>query len=89
MGLDQASIDVDLTVTLTEFVAHRDETAAPPLISSNHGTLCPAAGCVILVAKTGDGKTTFTVEAVLHAAAGIDYIGLSFPATSARPRRRK
>ena len=39
--------------------------------------MLPAGGWK-LVAKTGDGKTTMTVALVLHACAGIDYLGLSF-----------
>ena len=34
---------------------------------------------MILAAKTGDGKTTFVVELILHAAAGVEYLGLRFP----------
>ncbi len=76
--LDTASVDVDPTVTLAESIARKDETTSPPLIAATQGTLLPAAGTAILAAKTGDGKTTFVVELVLHAAAGRDYIGLSF-----------
>ena len=69
----------DPTVTLREFIDRRDETAAEPLIMTAQGSLLPAGGAAILAAKTGDGKTTFVVELVLHAAAGIDYLGLEFP----------
>jgi hypothetical protein len=68
----------DPTATFTEFVARKAETKEA-LVTSAEGTLLPAGGLVIHVAKTGDGKTTMTVEFVQHAAAGIDYLGLSFP----------
>jgi hypothetical protein len=74
---DEAS---DPTVTFAEFVANRDENAAEPLIATaEEGTILPPGGLAILSAKTGDGKTTWTVELVLHASAGTDYLGLSFP----------
>ena len=38
--------------------------------------MLPGGGLVILAAKVGDGKTTVTVEFVLHAGAGLEYLGL-------------
>jgi hypothetical protein len=71
----------DPTVTFAEFVERRDENAAEPLIqTSEQGTMLPAAGLAMLSAKVHDGKTTFgVVELVLHACAGVDFVGLSFP----------
>ena len=37
--LDTASVDADPTVTLGEFVAHRDETAAESLIEAEQGKM--------------------------------------------------
>lgn len=68
----------DPTVTFAEFVARADATR-DPIVTGEQGTMLPAGGLAILAAKTGDGKTTLTVEFAQHAAAGRDYQGLSFP----------
>jgi hypothetical protein len=68
----------DPTVTFAAFVATKGE-AQEPLITCEQGTLLPPGGLALLASKTGDGKTTWTVECVLHASAGRDYVGLSFP----------
>ena len=78
-SLSGEDVDADPTVTFAEFVASKDETSGEPLITAEQGTVLPPGGLVILAAKTGDGKTTLTVEFVLHASAGLDYLGLSFP----------
>jgi RecA-family ATPase len=69
----------DPTVPLSEFVASPDENVAEALATADEGTLAPAGGLIFLAAKVGDGKTTFTVQFVLHASAGIDFLGMSFP----------
>jgi hypothetical protein len=73
-----AVVDTDPTVTFAEFVGRRDETQQEALITCEQGTLVPAGGLVLLGATVGHGKTTFTVELVLHAVAGRDYLGFSF-----------
>lgn len=77
------SDDVSPSVTVREFVARRDENASEAIVEADQGKLLPAAGLAILAAKTGDGKTTLTLDLVLHAAAGLDYLELRFP----RPAR--
>lgn len=71
---------VDPTVTLEQFVASRDESSGQPLITSDHGTILPAAGLALFVSRPSAGKTTKAVDLLLHAAAGRDYLErLSFP----------
>ena len=72
-------VESDPTVTFAEFVARADEATSEPLIICSHGTLLPAGALVILGANVGHGKTTLTVELVLHAIAGRNYLGLTFP----------
>jgi hypothetical protein len=69
----------DPTVTYSEFVARVDENASEPLLVCDQGSafLCGSLG--LLVAKTGDGKTTLAVAFALHASAGLDFAGFSFP----------
>jgi hypothetical protein len=69
----------DPTVTFAEFIGRRDENTAAALVVAAEGTILPAGGLGILAAKVHDGKTTWAVEFVLHACAGVDYLGLSFP----------
>jgi hypothetical protein len=69
----------DPTVSFAEFVARRDEAQAEPLIACEQGAALPAGGLAILAATIGHGKTTWTVELILHACAGRDYLGLRFP----------
>jgi hypothetical protein len=67
LDLDTADAEQegDPSVTFPEFVGRRDETTAEPLVVSAQGAMAHAGGLVILAAKTGDGKTTLTVEFVL------------------------
>ena len=69
----------DPTVTLHEFVARKDESAHGPLVTAEQGTIVAAAGLVIFAARTAEGKTTMAVDFSLHAEAGLDYCGLTFP----------
>jgi AAA domain len=69
----------DPTVTFSDFVANRDDNAAEPLVEAAQGTVLPAGGFAILAAKVHDGKTTLAVEFILHASAGHDFLGLTFP----------
>jgi AAA domain/Toprim domain len=64
---------VDPTLTFTEFVARRDESTSGSLITCEQGTLLHAGGLAMLAAIVGHGKTTLSVELVLHAGAGLDY----------------
>ena len=70
---------VDPTVTLSEFVARVDESASEALMTCAQGNAYLRGSLGLLVAKTGDGKTTLAVAFVLHASAGIAFAGFSFP----------
>jgi hypothetical protein len=67
---------------LDEFVAATTETP-PALIGDEQEALLPATGLLILFARGGKGKTTLTVDAVFHLAAGVEWLGF----TVARPLR--
>jgi AAA domain len=69
----------DLAVTLAEFVDRRPDVDVLPLVECAQGALLPAAGLCLLGGKASAGKTTFVVDLLLHAAAGVDYCGLTFP----------
>ena len=69
----------DPTLTLSQFVEAQDENAREPLVVSDQGTALPAGGLGFLAGRASDGKTTFAVDFSLHAEAGTDYLGLSFP----------
>jgi 5S rRNA maturation endonuclease (ribonuclease M5) len=76
---DDNSDDHDPTVTFAEFVAREDDNPKEPLVTIEQGVALPAGGLALLVATTSHGKTTLAVEFILHASAGLDYLGLSFP----------
>ncbi len=59
---------------LDEFIAAKSETP-PALIGDEIENLLPAFGLLILFAKGGKGKTTLIVDAALHFASGIDWLG--------------
>jgi hypothetical protein len=65
-----------------EFIAARSE-APVALIGDEAEAVLPTAGLMILFAKGGKGKTTFTVELAFHLASGVDWLGF----TVARPLR--
>jgi hypothetical protein len=63
-------------VALADFVA--DQRDAPvPLLGTRDDNILPALGLGLLIAKGGKGKTTFTLDLVLHLASGEDYLGLT------------
>src|SRR5829696_90037 len=59
---------------LEAFIAERSETP-PALIGDETENLLPAFGLLILFAKGGKGKTTIIVDAALHFASGVDWLG--------------
>jgi hypothetical protein len=61
---------------LAEFIADKRD-APEPLLGTADDCIFPALGLALLIAKGGKGKTTFCVEAALHLASGIDYLGLA------------
>ena len=72
------SDDRPFAVPLEEFIAEKSETP-PALIGDETETLLPAAGLLILFARGGKGKTTATVDAMLHLASGVDWLGFPVP----------
>jgi AAA domain len=65
-------------VSLDEFVAH-PFPAADPLLGEP-GRVIVAVGSLLLVyGAEGSGKSTFTVDAVAHMAAGLDWLGIPVP----------
>ena len=68
----------DWAVTLEEFIARKTDDGESALVTADEGTIIARASLVILVAKTGDGKTTGAVDFVVHGAGGVDYCGLKF-----------
>ncbi len=63
---------------LDEFIAAESDVPAA-LIGDESEVLLPAFGLMILFAKGGKGKTTLTLDAVLHLASGIDWLGATVP----------
>lgn len=75
----QASPLTDPTCSLDEFVSRREEDRAEPLIVGPNGPILTPFALGLLAGKTSGGKTTYVVDLLLHAAAGLDYIGFTFP----------
>jgi hypothetical protein len=69
-------------VPLAEFVSV-DEPSAEPLIGEKRETVLPAGGRLLMYGDGGAGKTTFTIDAIAHLAAGVSWMGLHV----ARPLR--
>ena len=65
---------------LDEFIAAESDVPAA-LIGDESEVLLPAFGLMILFAKGGKGKTTLTLDAALHLASGIDWLGVRRAAT--------
>jgi putative DNA primase/helicase len=59
---------------LGEFIAAKSETP-PALVGDESENLLPTFGLLILFAKGGKGKTTMIVDAALHFASGIAWLG--------------
>ena len=56
---------------------------AEPLVGDSKENLLPTGGLLLVVAKGGKGKTTFSVDAAFHFVSGVDWLG--FPLS--RPLR--
>jgi AAA domain len=78
-GLDGASLSV---VPLERFAA-TEEDSAEPLLGSAGDMPLAAGGTLLLYGDGGTSKTTLTIDAALHLAAGADWLGLEV----ARPLR--
>ena len=68
-------IERPFALPLTDFIAAKGD-APEPLLGTEDDCILPALGMALLIAKGGKGKTTFTLDLVLHLAAGEDYLGL-------------
>jgi hypothetical protein len=69
-------------VTLAEFAAV-DEPGADALLGDGDGVLIPRSGVVTFYGDGGAGKTTLSLDMLLHLAAGDDWLGVRVP----RPAR--
>jgi AAA domain len=78
----QSESERPFALPLDEFIAAKSETP-PALVGDETENLLPAFGLLILFAKGGKGKTTMIVDAALHFASGVDWLGF----TIARPLR--
>ena len=50
---------------------------AEPLVGDSKENLLPTGGLLLVVAKGGKGKTTFSVDAAFHFVSGIEWLGFS------------
>lgn len=65
-------------VSLEDFAA-REEASAKPLLGSSADMVLAAGSTLILYGDGGTSKTTLTLDAVLHLAAGASWLGLTVP----------
>lgn len=61
-------------IPVEEFIATKTDAPAP-LIGTEDDCVLPAYGLLLLIAKGGKGKTTATIDAVLHFASGLPWLG--------------
>lgn len=66
-------------VTLEQFVAVDEPGAEALASSSDGGSVIPAGGLVVFYGNGGAGKTTALIDAVMHFAAGIPWLGIVKP----------
>lgn len=66
-------------VSLPEFVTTVDDVTEP-LIGTPDETLLPANGLLLMYGDGGAGKTTLSIDALAHLAAGQDWLGIPVPA---------
>ena len=65
-------------VGLEQFAAHTEESATP-LMGTPNDSLLPSEGLLLMYGDGGAGKTTLTVDAVAHMAAGMDWVQVVIP----------
>jgi hypothetical protein len=65
---------VPYALTLDDFIACQLDSR-PPLLGTEEDNLLPAGGMLVMVAKGGNGKTTATIDAALHLASGVEWLG--------------
>jgi hypothetical protein len=66
--------DQPFALPLDEFIAAESDLP-PALVGADDEIILPAVGLLLLVGRGGRGKTTLTVDAILHMASGIDWLG--------------
>lgn len=65
-------------ISIADFITDVGKSP-PPLIGSVDDCILPAYGLLLLIAKGGKGKTTLTIDAILHLASGIRWLGIEVP----------
>jgi hypothetical protein len=68
-----------LRVVALEAFAEEEESSAEPLLGSAEEMAVAAGGTLILYGDGGTSKTTLTIDAALHLAAGAAWLGLPVP----------
>ncbi|MBK5220626.1 MAG: AAA family ATPase [Thermoleophilia bacterium] len=63
---------------IEQFIAAKTE-APPPLIGTADDCILSAYGLLLYVAKGGKGKTTSTLDAILHLASGVPWLNFEVP----------
>jgi hypothetical protein len=61
-------------LSIREFIDARWK-APPPLIGTEDDCILPAFGLLLYIAKGGKGKTTSSLDAALHLASGVSWLG--------------
>ena len=62
-------------VTLEEFV-DEEQVEMDALLGTSYETILPANGMLLMYGDGGAGKTTLTIDAVAHLAAGVPWLGI-------------
>ena len=65
-------------LSLDDFIAAKSETP-PALLGVDEDIVLSVGGLLILAGRGGKGKTTMTIEAALHLASGVEWLGISVP----------
>jgi hypothetical protein len=74
---------VRLAIVPLEEFAGREEASAEPLFGASDETVLAAGGTLLMYGDGGTSKTTLSIDAMAHAAAGIPWLGIEV----ARPLR--
>jgi hypothetical protein len=74
-GASPVEVRAAHVATLEEFIAV-DEPGADPLLGSGDDALIPEGGDVMVYGDGGAGKTTLTIDAAFHLAAGDAWLGI-------------
>lgn len=69
-----------VTVVPLQHFASQTELTAAPLIGTPDDSLLPADGLLLMYGDGGAGKTTLSIDAACHLAAGSQWLGITVPA---------